>query len=94
MGNIISEKELGVLLRLKFRSLCLKIKKTQALRQEKRVSLIYWETVSEMHLRVSVETQRVRKVDPNWTCLFFVHMGMEMARLQTGSISGSLFRTI
>ena len=77
IGNIISEKEFGVSLRLKFRSLCLKTKKeTQALRQEKRVSLIYCERVSGMPLRVPVETQQVRKVDLNWTCLF-VHMGME-----------------
>ena len=52
IGNIISRKEFGGSLGLKFRSLCLKIKKKQALRQEKRVSLIYWERVNEMHLRV------------------------------------------
>ena len=77
IGNITSKKEFGGSLRLKFRSLCLKIKiKTKELWQEKRVSLIYWERVSEMHVRVLVETQPVRKVDMNWICLF-VHMGME-----------------
>ena len=65
----------------------------QALRQEKRFSLIYWARVSEMHLRVPVETQQVRKVDLNWTCLFCSY-GNGMVRLRTGSISGSLFRTI
>ena len=95
MGNIISEKEFGGSLRLKFRSLCLKITKTtQALRQEKRVSLIYWERVSgEMHLRVLVETQQVRKMDLNWIYLFCSY-GNGMVRLPTGPISGSLFRTI
>ena len=67
--------------------------KTQALRQEKRVSLIYWEKVSEMHLRVPVETQQVRKVDLNRTCLFYSY-GSGMVRLRTGPISGSLFGTI
>ena len=37
-----------------------KNKKTEALRQEKRISLIYWERVRDMHLRVPVETQQVR----------------------------------
>ena len=55
----------------------------------KRVSLIYWERVTEMHLRVLVETQQVRKVDLNWTCLFCSY-GNGMVRLRTGS----LFRTI
>ena len=73
IGNIISKKMFGGSLRLKFRSLSLKTKKTQALRQEKRISLIYWERVSEMHLRVPVETQQVQKVDMNWTCLFCLY---------------------
>ena len=63
IGNKIKKEFLGSL-KLKLRSLFLKIKKH---RNEKRVSLIYWETVtslvSEMHLRVPVETQQVRKVD-------------------------------
>ena len=67
--------------------------KTQALRKEKRVSPIYWEKVSEIHLRVPVETQQVRKVDLNWICLFCSY-GNGMVRLRTGLISGSLFRTI
>ena len=58
-------------LKLKFGSLFLKIKRHW---QEKRVSLKYWRRVtrlvSEMHLRVPVETQQVQKVDLNWTCLF------------------------
>ena len=64
--------------------------------QEKRVSLIYWERVtslvSEMHLCVPVETQQVRKVDLNRTCLFCSY-GNGTVRLRTGLISGSLFRT-
>ena len=60
IGNIISEKEFEGTRRLKFRSLFLNIKKHW---QEKRVSLIYWERVSEMHLRVPVEASRSRK----WT---------------------------
>ena len=70
-----------------------KNKKKQAFRQEKRVSLIYWERISEMHLRVLVETQQVRKVDLNWICRFCSY-GNGMVRLRTGPISGSLFRTI
>ena len=93
IGNIISKKEFGGSLRLKFRSLRLKIKKKQALLQEKRFSLIYWERVSEVHLLVRVETQQVRKVDLNWTCRFYSY-GNGMVRLRTCSISGSLFHTI
>ena len=44
-------------------------------------------------LACTVETQHVRKVDLNWTCLFCLN-GNEMVRLRTGSIYGSLFRTI
>ena len=78
IGDIISKNQFGGSLRLKFRSLCLEIKKeTQALPQEKRVSLIYWDRVlNEMHLRLPEEAQQVQKVDLNWTCPF-VHMGME-----------------
>ena len=65
------KKEFWGSLKLKFRSLFLKVKKHW---QEQRVSLIYWERVtslvSEMHLRVHLETQQVRKVDLNRTCLF------------------------
>ena len=68
-------------------------KKTQAVRHEKRVPLIYWERVSEMHLWVPIETQQVWKVDLNWTCLFCSY-GNGMEHLRTGSISGSLFCTI
>ena len=52
------KKEFWGSLKLKFRSLYLKIRKKHW--QEKRVSLIYWERVTslvnEMHLRVPVET--------------------------------------
>ena len=48
--------------------------------------------VGEMDLRVPVETQQVRKVDLNWTCLFCSHGNGEV-RLRTGTISGLLFRT-
>ena len=42
-----------------------------------------------MHLRVPVETQQVRKVDLNWTCLFCSHRNGTV-RLQTGLISDLL----
>ena len=71
IGDIISKKEFGGSLRKTFRSLCLKkTQKIPALWQEKKVSLIYWERVSEMHLHVPVETQQFRKVHLNWTYLF------------------------
>ena len=65
-------------------------------RQEKKVSVIYWErvtsSVSEMHLHVPVETQHARKVDLNYTCLFCSH-GNGTVCLRTGPISGLLFCT-
>ena len=71
IGNKILKKEFGGSLKLKFRSLFIRIKRNTS---RKRVSLIYWERVttlvSEMHLRVPVETQQFRKVDLYWTCLF------------------------
>ena len=67
MGN--KKNEFWGSLKLKFKSLFLKIKEH---RQEERVSLIFWERVtilvSEMHLCVPVETYQVRKVD-----LHFLH---------------------
>ena len=82
------EKKFLTSLKLKFRSLFLKIKKH---RQEKRVYLItkkketkkkekkrkkkVTSLVSEMqvHLGEPVETQQVRNMDLNWTCLFCSH---------------------
>ena len=87
------KKEFWGSLKLKFRSLFLKIKNTG---RKKEFPLIYWERVtslvSEIHLRVPVETQQVRKVDLNWTCLFCSH-GHKTVRLRTGPISGIVFRT-
>ena len=72
IGNKISKrKEFLGSRKLKFRSLFLKIRKYW---HKKIISLIYLERVTslvrEMHLRVPIETQQVRKVDLNWTCLF------------------------
>ena len=68
------KKEFWGLLKLKFRSLFLKIKTPPG---KENFSLIYWERaaslVSEMHLCVPVKTQQVRKVDLNCTCLFCSH---------------------
>ena len=64
IGNIISKKEFGCSLRLKFRNLCLKIKKnTDTSAGKESFSNILGERVSEMHLRVPVETQQVGKMD-------------------------------
>ena len=58
--------------------------------QEKRVSLLYRERVSEM--RVPVETQQVPESGPEQTCLFCSYRN-GMVRLRNGPISGSLFHT-
>ena len=73
IGNkILKQTRVLGLTKIKIYKLVSKNKKKH--QEEKRVSLIYWERVtslvSEMHLRVNVETQQVRKVDLNWTCLF------------------------
>ena len=91
IGDIISKQEFGGSLRLKIRSLCLKIKKNTGTSAGKEsFSNILGQ--SEMHLHVPVETKQVQKVDLNWTCLFCSY-GNGMVR-STGSISGSLFLTI
>ena len=65
------KKEFWGSLKLNLESLFLKIKKQ---RYDKKVSLIYRDrvtsSVSEMHLRVLIETQQFWTVDLNWTCLF------------------------
>ena len=77
---MISKKGFGGSLRLKFKSLCLKIKKNTGTSAAKEsFSNILGE--SEMHLCVPVEIQQVRKVDLNWTCLFCSY-GNGMVRLQ------------
>ena len=55
-------------------------KKTPTPGREKRVSLIYWERVSEMHLRVPVETRHSVRTGMEWyvrePARFLVHFSV------------------